>query len=194
MALRLGMYDIIDRWRASVNDADSSCYAFTDERVQSILDNRRSDFFKEPLVVTSQQIALGTVEYHVYMSRNRNLEGTASGSVAFRLYDSSGTAIASGFTFDAINGRFDFTANQAGSARYFDGRAYDLNGAIADGWRERAGMQASGYDFRVEGRQYSRSQWFDHCMTMAESYDSKSTGSTKWGSDTVGNIERGDWC
>jgi len=185
------MQYLVTRFRSSVNDLTYD--AFADDRVQDILDARRSDFFQSPLTVVSQQIALGTVEYHVYTARYRYLEGTASGTVAFRLYDSSGSAIASGFTLDASNGRFDFTANQAGSARYLDGRSYDLNGAIADGWRERAGQQSGAYDFRVEGRQYSRSQWFEHCMKMADSFDAKAMGSSSWGSG-FGAIERSDQC
>lgn len=190
MAARSGMSELISRFRYGVNDSGTAY--FQDDRIQQILDGHRTDFYQEPLAVSSQQIALGTVVYTVYTSNYRNIEGTASGTAVFRLYDSSGSVIASGYTFDAINGRFDFTTDQAGSARYLNGRTYDLNGAIADGWRELAGMQSGAYDFRVEGRQYTRSQWFEHCMKMAEMWQAQSTGSGAWGS--TGTIERSDWC
>lgn len=189
MALRAGMMSLILQWREMVNDAAGD--AFTDTRAQQILDQYRLDFYQEPLTVTAQQIAAGTVGYHVYQSIHQNLEGTASGTVAFRLYDSLGTVITSGYTLDEQRGKLVFTASQAGSARYLDGRSYDLNGAAAAGWRERAAKQASGYDFRVEGRQYSRSQWFNHCMQMANYYEGLRTNQGAWGS-TAGVIERSD--
>jgi hypothetical protein len=189
MAARSGMTNLISRFRSLVDDAGTA--AFTDDRAQAILDGERFDFYQEPLAVTAQQVAAGSVAYHVYTSQYQNLEGTASGTVAFRLYDSLGTVITSGYTFDDQLGRFTFTASQAGSARYLDGRSYDLYGAAAAGWRERAGQQADGYDFRVEGRQFSRSQWFEHCMKMATFYDGQRTSQGRWGS-TVGVIERSD--
>lgn len=191
MAVRDGMLDLIDHWRSMVDDPDDGTVVFSDDRAQSILDAHRFDFYQEPLTVTPQQVASGSVAYHVYTSIHPNLEGTASGTVAFRLYNSLGTVITSGFTFDDQLGRFTFTANQAGTAYYLDGRSYDLNGAAAMGWRERAGKQAGGYDFRVEGRQYSRSQWFKHCMEMAQYYESLRSNVNRWGS-IEGVIERGD--
>lgn len=189
MALRAGMIKLITQWREMVNDADGD--AFDNERVQQILDQHRVDFYQQPLVATALQIAQNTVSYHVYTSAYQNLEGTASGTVAFRLYDSLGSAITSGYTLDEQLGKFVFAASQAGSARYLDGRSYDLYAAAAAGWRERAGKVASGYDFRVEGRQYSRSQYFQHCREMAEFYEAMRTNQSQW-SSTTGVIERSD--
>ena len=185
MTIRGGMIDLVTQFRLLVND--SAATSFTDDRVQQILDRHRSGFYREPLVVTAQQIGAGTVAYYVYQSSRRYLEGTASGTVYFRLYDSLGSVIASGYALDADAGMVTFTADQAGSARYLDGRAFDLYAAAADGWREKAAAQASGYDFRVEGRQYSRSQWFKHCMEMAAHFDSM-------GGFAQATIERGDMC
>lgn len=167
MAARSGMSSLIAQFRSMVDDAGTA--SFTDDRAQEILDNNRLDLYQVPLVVTPLQ-AVGTVMYTVFESAYNNLEGTASGTVAFRLYDSLGSVITSGYTADMQRGRFTFTASQAGSARYIDCRSYDLNGAAADGWREKAAQQADGYDFRVEGRQFSRSQWFDHCIKLASYY------------------------
>ena len=73
-------------------------------------------------------------------------------------------------------GVFRFNADQSGSARYLDGRSFDLNGASAEGWRDLAGLYSSHYDFQQEGRRFSRSQWFDHCQSMAMSFDSRGKG------------------
>lgn len=194
MAARSGMTSLISQFRSLVDDTGT--VAFTDDRAQEILDGNRFDFYQEPLTVTAQQIATGTVNYHVYTSQYKRLEGTASGTTAFRLYDSTGSAIATGYTLDDTNGIIRFTDTQAGSARYLDARSFDLYGAVAMAWRERAAQQADGYDFRVEGRQYSRSQWFKHCMDMAKQFDAmRSNVAGGWGSTTsFGVIERGDMC
>lgn len=184
MAARSGMTSLITQFRSMVDDAGTA--VFTDDRAQEILDNNRFDFYQVPLVVTPQQ-AVGSVVYTVYTGPYSNLEGTASGTVAFRMYDSAGSVITSGFTADMQRGVFTFAANQAGSARYIDGRSYDLNGAAADAWRERASKQASGYDFRVEGRQFNRSQWFDHCIKLANFYANQARPR-----QVV--MERGDMC
>jgi len=185
MAARDGMTSLIAQFRNLVSDTGT--VAFTDDRAQEILDAQRVSFYQQSLAVTAQQIAAGTVVYHTYAGPYRNLEGTASGTAAFRLFDSQGSVIAGGYTLDAQNGRVTFTADQAGSARYLDGRSYDLYGAVADGWREKAGQQAGGYDFRVEGRAYSRSQWFKHCFDMAKQYDLMAR-------PTQAVIERSDTC
>ncbi len=185
MAARTGMGSLISQFRNLV--ADTGTVAFTDDRAQEILDSNRFDFYQQPLVATAQQIALGSVVYHTYTASYGNLEGTASGTAAFRLFDSLGSAIASGYTLDAQNGVVVFTADQGGSARYLDGRSYDLFGAVADGWREQAGRQSGSFDFRVEGRAYSRSQWFKHCFEMARIYDGMAR-------PTQAVMERGDMC
>jgi hypothetical protein len=185
MSARSGMASLITQFRRLTDDAGTAI--FTDDRVQEIFDNNRFDFYQDPLTVTAQQIASGTVGYHVYTSAYNNLEGTASGTVAFRLYDSRGTVLTTGYTADVQRGVFTFSASQAGSARYLDARAFDLYGAVAEGWRERAGLQANDYDFRVEGRQYSRSQWFKHCFDMASFYN-------KQAKPKQAVIERGDMC
>lgn len=184
MAARSGMTSLITQFRGMVDDAGTAI--FTDDRAQEILDNNRLDFYQVPLVVTPQQVA-GSVTYKIYAAPYGNLEGTASYCEGFRLYDSVGSAITSGFTADMQRGVFTFTENQAGSARYIDGRSYDLNGAAADGWRERASKLASSYDFRVEGRQFSRSQWFAHCIQMAAAY-------TRQARPKQATVERGDMC
>lgn len=194
MAIRSGMTNLIDQFLSLVDDSDNSI--FTTQRAQDILDRYRADFYQEPLHCTQQQIGgggLGSVAYFVYTSVRNHLEGTASGTVAFRLYDSLGTVLTSGYTFDEQNGIIRFTADQAGSVRYLDGRSFDLYGAVAQGWRERAGKLVGNYDFRVEGRQYSRSQYFQHCREMASYYDSMRSGGSGWDyASSSGVIERGD--
>lgn len=172
MAARTGMAELITAWRAMVGAVGTA--TISDDRAQQILDNARYDFYQEPLQAQPLTIGSGTVVYKVFASPYTNLEGTASGTVAFRLYDSFGTAWTPD-TLDMQRGVFRFNADQRGSARYLDGRSYDLNGAAADGWRELAGLYASYYDFKQEGRAFTRSQWFAHCREMAGSFDGQRT-------------------
>ena len=94
MSLRAGMSELISIFRAGVSDLGTA--AFTDDRAQQILDARRLDFWQSALSPIALQITAGSVTYRVYAARHRNLEGTASGSIVFRLYDGNGTAITSG--------------------------------------------------------------------------------------------------
>jgi len=183
MAARSGMTTLISQWRSMVGGVGTA--TISDDRAQEILDGNRFDFWKEPLQVQPLTIAAGSIVYKVFQSPYLNLEGTASGTVAWRLYDSNGTAKTPD-SLDLQRGIFRFNADQVGSARYLDGRSYDLNGAAAQGWRELAGQYSSFYDFQQEGRRFSRSQWFAHCQQMAASFDRMRAAS-------AATIERGDF-
>lgn len=170
MAARTGMANLILRWRRLVADADLTIW--TDDQAQQILDLHRVEIWQQPLTVQPLQIASGTVIYAAYAIPRGNLEEPASGTAAWRLYDAQGTAYGTAlFVADYINGLITFSADQHGSARYIDARAYDLNGAAADAWRERAALQAGQYNFSTDGQSFSRAQFFEHCEKMAERYD-----------------------
>ena len=169
MPARSGMSNLISRWRRLVDDAGSSTW--TDDQAQQLLDMNRIDFWQEPLTVVPLESG-GSVIYTVYQSEYMNLEEATSGTSAWRVYDSNGTVVGTAtYSVDYIRGIITFTADQGGSARYLDGRSYDLNGAAADAWRERAASQANDYDFQADGARFSRGQWFDHCMSIADRYD-----------------------
>lgn len=182
MAARSGMADLISQWRSMVGNVGTA--TLSDDRAQQILDDNRYDFWQQPLAVQPLEVG-GSVVYKIYLSPYKNLEGTASGTVAYRLYNSGGTAVTPD-SLDMQRGVFRFNADQSGSARYLDGRSFDLNGAAADGWRDLAGLYSSYYDFQQEGRRFSRSQWFDHCQQMAANFDSQRTARQI-------QVERGDF-
>lgn len=169
MAIRSGMADLVTLFRAMVDD--TLLEVFTSDRCQEILDGYRTDFYQHPLKVTPQQIS-GSVIYKVYMSSYGHLEGADSGTTAFRLYNSVGTAVdAADYTADYIRGIFTFAADTGGTAYYLDGRSFDMNRAAAAGWRERASKLAGDFDFGADGSTFKRSQWFQHCMQMAAYYE-----------------------
>ena len=167
MTLRSGMVTIIDTWRRMVDDANSAIW--TDDQAQEILDRQRADFWEEQLAPIPLLID-GSAQYRTYASAWENVEGTASGTTAWRLYTSNGSAATSAYTVNAERGLVTFTADQGGTTYYLDGRSYDLAGAAADGWQERMAKVSGWYSFESEGKRFSRSDYFKHCQAMAEYY------------------------
>jgi hypothetical protein len=47
---------------------------------------------------------------------------------------------------------------------------YDLYRAAAEGWRRKAGMVAEGYNIKVEGAAFNRSEAYDHYLAQASRY------------------------
>lgn len=165
------MTDIVGRLRRMV--ADTGTAFWTDGTdLQNILDSHRLDFWQTPLEVEKQQIAAGTVQYKTYRLPHTFLEGTASGTALVRIYDSQGTVV-SGYALDQITGIVTFTADQEGSARYMDGRAYNMHAAAAEAWEERMADVSDDYSFSADGARFDRSDWFDHCTRMVEFHKSK---------------------
>lgn len=55
---------------------------------------------------------------------------------------------------------------------------YDLNGAAADIWQEKAAAVASKFDFSADGGNYSQSQQYEQFMKQARYYRSRRLPST----------------
>lgn len=169
MTARTGMANLISRWRRMVNDGGTAVW--TDDQAQTVLDSHRVDFWQQELTPAIVVEGSATV-YKAYSGPFSDLEEVGSGSTAWRLYDSTGTTIGTAnYAADYVRGVVLFTADQHGSARYLDGRSYDLAAAAAEGWRERMALTADDYTFSADGATYNRSDWFAHCSRMADYYD-----------------------
>lgn len=167
MAARTGMIDLILRVRRMVNDTGASVW--NDDEVQQVLDAHVEQVHSYPLPVTAEQIGVNEVTYQDYYLPFGNVEGTASGTVHWRVFDSVGETIdPSNYTLDAVRGVVRFDEDQEGSKRYATFRFYDLHGAAADLWEERSGQVAGRYSFSEPGRSFNRSDWFKHCLQMVE--------------------------
>jgi hypothetical protein len=164
------MATIITAWRGMV--ADPTGVVWNDDEVLAILDAHRLDFYGHPLTARGQNNN-GTVVYKTFETGLRYVEGTAGTAYpdTFRMFDSGGNTIdGSTYSADFSNGRFVFTSDQGGSARYIDASTYDLNAAAATGWRQLAGAKAAMYSFTADGASFSRSDWFRHCKEMHSMY------------------------
>lgn len=166
-AARLGMVDLIARWRRMVDDAAGAVWS--DVEAQELLDTFRTEHMG--LALTPQpRLEAGVYVTRLYLVGVANLEGSESGAEAWRLYDNAGATV-SGANPNYHLGSVMFDTDQAGAWRYVDCRSYDLAGAAAAAWRERMASKAGSYDFEADGARYTRSQWFKHCLAMAEHYE-----------------------
>lgn len=168
------MANLVGRLRRMVDDAPLDAGAvrvWTDDELQQFLDEHRIVFRHEILYpqVYSTYVSIQTAK--VYHSRYENLEElTTDDANVFRLYDAF-SSDATGFTADYVTGAFTFDAEQLGKYYYLDGRDYDLNGAAAQCWAETAGRTAKKYSLsHASGNSFSRSDWFEHCLKMAEGH------------------------
>lgn len=187
MAVRTGTQYLIDKIDSYI---PSEAVSFiTDVEKQEILDRNRTRILKH-LLEAEQTYTNNDFTYLYYRSDFNNLEGDTSGSAYFRMYDSGGTAIGTAnFTGNYATGEFTFNTDQDNQARYVDVYTYDLFGALSEVWEVILANTSSLYDVQVEGRKFSRSQWFTHCQQMIDMYQKKSN---QFGSFQI-PITRGDF-
>lgn len=166
---RSGMANPILRLRTMV-DAGSADYTvngvtyWTDDQLQTVLDQRRFDVFSEELQVIATNDGSGTARYYDYYCTPGEYE---EGATVFQVTNSLGSAV----TPDSINyqiGHVSFgTVDQHGTAYFLTARRFDLSGAAADVWRRKAAHVAKAYDFNADGQSLSRSQLMKQAMEMA---------------------------
>ena len=168
---RTGCANLIATLRRMVDDAGTADWSA--DQMQEILDRHRADIWQETLKPQSSLEDSETVR-KVYLSNYENFEEVTSGTTVWRVYDSDGTMRGTAdYSTDYTRGIITFTADQEGSARYLDARSYDLDGAAADCWREKAATVSDRYDIKAGQNQMSRSQYFKHCLRMADYYGSR---------------------
>lgn len=161
------MTDLILRTRRLVNDTGSAIWADSED-VQDVLDRHSERIYREPLTHERTLTGSGTAVYTIYRSRYANLE---AGTANFQLEDAAGTQRGTAtYTADYAAGVITMASDQLGTALYLSGYSYDLNGAAADLWRERAGQLAERVDARTGDNSLSRSQMMKQALTMADYY------------------------
>lgn len=181
MAARDGMSDLINQLR-SMTEAGTADYSigaetyWTDDQLQQALDSQRRDVFRQPMDVMTEY-ASGAPEYHNYYYHQRWVEQAASGSTAWQIEDSAGSAIGTALYtayYDAAYVRF--SADTLGSAYYLSHRQYDLYAVAADVWTRKAAHYAAEFDVVTDNHDLKRSQLRKHAQEMAEFYRRQSAG------------------
>jgi hypothetical protein len=179
---RIGMASLIAELRG-LTEASPSDYIiagnpyWVDAQLQDVLDIHRVDVIFEPLQSYPVQVGGGSISYKDYRSGYGYFEATTGGSAIFYLQDSTGAVIASSnYTPDYRRGQVQFSADQAGTTYYLNGRSYDLDAAAADIWRRKAAHYAPGaFDFSTDNHSIRRSQVYQHCIEMAKHFEGAST-------------------
>lgn len=181
MAIRSGMQDLVAQFRSYTQESGTSI--FSDDRIQQILDSN-SHYFTQELLTKQPYFLTGTVVYKDYYSQNNWLEGTATDTT--RIYNANGTTVTN-YSSDFVNGRFTFNADTRGTAYYLTGRSYNFFKAVADGWAEKASYYTLNFDFKVEGREFKKSQIIQHCNERVQHFLAQA-------STVQHNLDRGDMC
>jgi hypothetical protein len=140
---------------------------WSDDQLQTVLDNHRADVQFYPLTVTPWQMA-GSVTYREYHSGLQDIE---QGTVTY-LQTSAGSSVGtSGYSVDYARGIVTFTANQVGTAYYITTRTYDLYGAAAEVWQNKAAQVAQRFDFSTDNHSIKASQLRAQYMAQANYYN-----------------------
>lgn len=181
MAIRSGMTDLVSQFRSYVQE--SGTVIFSDDRIQQILDSNSQYVYQYPLRFYPQKFN-GSIVYTNYFSEYQWLEGTATSTN--KIYNSSGTTVTN-YSSDFVLGKFTFDSNTQGTVYYLDSRTYNFYKAVSEGWREKASYYAGQFDFKVEGREFKKSQIIQSCLSMAKEFASK-------GSVIQHGLDRGDMC
>lgn len=181
MAIRSGMTDLVSQFRSYLQE--SGTVIFSDERIQQILDSNSNYFNQHPLFVDPYYLNRSIVYYDYFVNKSF-LEGTATNTV--RIFNTNGSTVTN-YSSDFVNGKFTFSIDTRGSAYYMSGREFNFFKAVSEGWKEKASFYSTQFDFKVEGREYKKSQIIKSCLDLAKQYDSKSA-------PIMHTLDRGDLC
>lgn len=144
---------------------------WSDDHIEAELDKTRQWMVE---TVSPVEVSVdGTPEYHDYLLTYGNLEEAASGTEAWMVRDLTGALQGTAnYSVNYEAGQVTFTADTDGEQMRIYYRTYDLYATAASIWRARAGNVASYYNIKEGEHSLSRSEWFQHCMVMAELSDS----------------------
>lgn len=166
MAARATMSDLIDRVRGLIGD-NGATETLTDEEIESLLDQRRTDAVHAPLAYARSISTSGAVEYHDYYGRDAGAVLPWESSPV--LQDSTGATLTPD-TSAPMRGYWYFTASQTPPV-YITGAFFDIYGAAALACRELAGRVAQEFDYGTDGHDFTRSQKHANLLTQAVAYE-----------------------
>lgn len=172
MPARLGLMPLIAHLRAlcAVGEADLTVGAityWTDELLQAELDATRRTFYNAPLIALPQFVD-GSYRYYEYAfpaALGTWIEEAAAES-GFAVRDARGIALSAGFSVNYRARRIVFESDQHGAAYTLDARSYDLYGAAARVWEQKAAFAAARVDWSG-AHGLKSSQEYAHCAAQA---------------------------
>lgn len=171
---RAGMSAAITKLRA-MTDAGTADYAiagttyWSDDQIQTMIDRHST-----PVRIRMSEVpehTAGTVQYYDYLWGHAEVERATSGSAVWRVVDAYGTI--TGTANYAIN--YDQKKVRFNSATlppmYLETLTFDLNGAAAEIWREKAAYYANRFDVSTDNHNLRRSQLMAHAEKMAKHFE-----------------------
>lgn len=162
---RATMADLIARMRVMIGD-ESASPILSDDELEDIFDQRRTDAIHAPLAYVSNVSATGVVEYHDYFGRGAGAVLPWESSPTFQ--DSTGAALTPN-TSEPMRGFWRFTASQLPPV-YITGAFYDLYGVAAIACEALAGRVAQEFDFGTDGHSFTRSQKHMNLIAQAREF------------------------
>lgn len=172
MAARPGMVNLIQRLRSLTDAAEgqtdvSGVSYWTEDQLQDILDLFRRDVIDVPLTPVSyyEDGVLVTKRFYLPNTVGRFLEDDPT---TLQIVDGLGY-VATGYTID-LAGRFVLFDETQNNTQYIRCRSFDLEGAAAQVWLEKAGHRAALINWRAGGQTLSEDQEYEHCMAQYMRY------------------------
>jgi hypothetical protein len=166
------MDELITRVRLMIGDTASVGQVFTDQEIQDVLDQNRTDVQYLQLTAIDKVAPGGAIthlEYHApYVGWESDAE-LVNGSYAVLTPSAS----------DPMRGHWEFSSDQAEPV-YTSGAFYEIYAAAADLLEMWAAKVALEFDFGANegGQSFKRSQKQQHLRAMASSYRAKSPART----------------
>lgn len=184
MASRAGLTNLIRRLRSMTHTSNndysivmgdgSTVTWWSDAQLEEIMSAHMMDFQWAGLTDQQEISTGGTVKYFYYQAPRGDLEEATSGTVFWRVADSTGSVIGTAsYSVDYVRGLIHFNADTGGTAYYLTARSYDLNLCAVDIWQEKMGSKEAFYSFRSDNQTFNRNEWFNHCAQMVKRYQSE---------------------
>lgn len=146
---------------------------FTDDQIQTYLDENRKDYLFVPLNLVSEIDSNGSAIYQrYYMPDQANWIERVGDDSLFRIYASAGNSPGTAEYTVNYDGQFiEFSSSTGGSAYYLDFSHYNLYRTAANMWEHKAGLVAAGaVDWASDNHRVSQSKQIDNYMMMSRKY------------------------
>lgn len=162
---------------------------WTDDQIQEVLDRHRYEVRFDTLESFPVTVGGGSVQWFDYQSSYRWFESTDGGTARFIVQDSTGATVTS-YTAQPQRGLITFNSNTGGTVYNLTGFAYDVYGAAADIWTQKAAQYAVKIDFKTDNHEVRRSHIMQNLDSMIARYTAMS--GVPYQSSNVATIYRGD--
>lgn len=162
---------------------------WSDDQIQEVLDRHRYEVRFDPLESFPVTVGGGSVQWFDYQSSYRWFESTDGGTARFIVQDSTGATVTS-YTAQPQRGLITFNSNTGGTVYNLTGFAYDVYGAAADIWTQKAAQYAVKIDFKTDNHEVRRSHIMQNLDAMIARYTAMS--GVPYQSSNVATIYRGD--